>query len=220
MVDVALAAQRALGRPVRSAWLVERMPIAYDPFLPGRGVDRIVGQAQVAEAGTSAQTPWGAVVKRSEGAGLRGARRERAAYELGIAAGSSGQTLCAPTLFGVDDVPDHVELWLEELLDEHAGQWPLERFGLAAEHIARWVVEVGGTGRRDGFDSEDAWAERHGQPERVLEALDQLEIMRSAPAAGGIMAELGDDPNTGHRCAAREQAALSTAEGARWDRGF
>jgi hypothetical protein len=44
-----------------------------------------------------------------------------------------------------------------------------------------------------GFDSEDAWAERHGQPDRLSGAVDTLQRLRALPAAEELMASFGDD---------------------------
>jgi len=179
----------ALGRPVLSANITTRAPIVYDPFLPGRAVDRLTGTAVVAAGEV---TTWTAIVKRTTGAGLRAASRELAAYRHGVAAHRSDDALGAPALLGFDQGPGHVELWLEELNDEHAGRWPSSRYSLAAAHIARWDVAMS-KARVVGVDVDDAWAQRHGQPHRVAEAVGKLTVLRRDPAADEVMALLDDD---------------------------
>ena len=189
-VDLVAAAARALGRTVRDAVLTERREIAYDPYLAGRVVERARGTAILADG---ADARWSAVVKRTRGAGLRAARRELAVYRSGLASAGPVGALRGPSLLAFDEGPEHVEVWLEDLTDEHGGTWPVERFGRAAAHIAAWDVGAAGTALPDGFDSEDAWAERHGQPERVDEVIAELETFRRAPGADEAMAQL-DDP--------------------------
>lgn len=145
----------------------------------------------MAATGTGAHT-WAAIIKRTSGPGLTAARRELAAYRQGIAAQRSADSLCAPSLFASDQSKDHVELWLELLVDEHGGQWPLHRFGTAARHIAHWDAYVG-QGPIAGFDSADDWAQQHGQPNRVAEAMVTLEDLRAAPASEEVMERLQDD---------------------------
>ena len=87
MVDATLLAQGALDEAVTSATVTSRTPVTYDPFVAGRSVERVLGQARLR---TGAPATWSAVVKRSTGADLRAAERELAAYELGIAADRGG----------------------------------------------------------------------------------------------------------------------------------
>ncbi len=189
MIDPAAAAARALGRPVRSASVDERSPIVYDPYLAGRAVDRIRG---FAEPSDGSRRPWSAVAKRTEGPGLRAARREMAAYRLGLTHPDDDVPFRGPTLLAWHEDADHVEIWLEDLRDEHGGAWSVERFGVAARHIATWVARVRELSMPDDFDSEDAWAERHGQPTRLDEATAQLDAVRGAPNAGELADLLGD----------------------------
>lgn len=167
-----------------------RTPIAYDPFLPGRTVERVSGVA-VDDAGEV--TTWSAIVKRTTGAGLQAAERELAAYRRGIAAHRCPDSLRAPALLASSQRPGHVELWLEALTDEYAGRWPTSRYGLAAQHIARWDAEMSKARPLVGCDVDCGWAERHGQPHRVAEAAGQLMALRREPAAAELMAELDDD---------------------------
>jgi aminoglycoside phosphotransferase (APT) family kinase protein len=96
-------------------------------------------------------------------------------------------------LLAADEGRDHVEIWLEELRDEHDGKWPVERFGVAAGHIAFFDAWAIARPLPDDFDSEDAWAERHGQPERVEEALAELDRLRNAAGAASVMEVVEDD---------------------------
>lgn len=189
MADPALLAEAALGLTVTSAWITSRTPVAYDPFLAGRGIHRVTGGARLGSGGVAA---WGAIVKQSAGTGLRASERELAAYVLGIAAARSDDTLGAPRLLATARRPGSVELWLEDLHDEYDGAWPPDRYGSAARHIARWDADLHNAGRLTGFDYEDAWAERHGQPQRVAEGLAQLAAIRSHSEAEALMELLND----------------------------
>jgi hypothetical protein len=189
VIDPAAAAERALGRSVRSASIDERSPIVYDPYLPGRAVDRIRG---FAESSDGSRRPWSAVAKRTDGPGLRAARRELAAYRLGLTRPADDVPFRGPTLLTWHADAEHVEIWLEDLRDEHDGTWAVERFGVAARHIAAWVAAVRELSTPDDFDSEDAWAERHGQPTRLDEARAQLGAFRGAPNAEALADLLRD----------------------------
>jgi hypothetical protein len=188
-VDAIEVAQAALGRPLRSAAVTEREPVTYDPFLAGREVVRVVGVAEPANGGG---VEWRAIVKRTGGPGLRAARRELASYRLGLADPDPVHGLRAPKLLAWDEGSEHVEIWLEDLRDELFGEWPVERFGLAARHVATFDAQTARRPLPEGFDSEDAWAERHGQPERVPEALTRLDALRRAPGATRVMGALDD----------------------------
>ena len=189
-VEARLVAEAALRREVRSATITDREPVAYDPFLAGRSVERIGGLGTTA-AGTS--LAWSAIVKRTSGPGLRAGRRELAAYQHGIAAATSPGSMSAPALLAVDQGESHVEVWLEELRDDYHGRWPNTRYGIAARHIATWDADTHRRPPVTGFDSEDAWAERHGQPHRLTEALATLGRLRGTAGADDAMAALDDD---------------------------
>ena len=189
-IDPAVAAGAALRRPVRSAEVARWTPIEYDPFVAGRAIWRVVGSAVLARG---ERVPWRAIVKRTEGAAHRAAARELDAYQTGIADAHPPSGLRAPGLLAWREAGDTVEIWLEHLVDEHDGRWPLERFGTAARHIALADVRAGQLDVPAGFDSEDAWAERHGQPERIPDALDRLSAVRGHAAAEAL-AVLIDDP--------------------------
>jgi hypothetical protein len=185
-----VVAGAALGRDVRWAEITNRISIVYDPFLPGRSIERVTGSAGSARGATHS---WTAIVKRTEGPGLRAARRELDAYRLGIADPSAPSALRAPRLLAWNETSELVELWLEVLIDEHAGRWSNERFGVAATHIATADVRARTLDVPDTFDSEDAWAERHGQPHRLDEAIQELDRVRGAADASNLAAAI-DDP--------------------------
>lgn len=189
MIDPSAAAELALGLPVRTAWVVERSAIAYDPYLPGRAVDRIRG---VAETTDGSRNPWSAVAKCTSGPGLRAARRELAAYRLGLTQPADGVPFRGPTLLASENEDDRVEIWLEDVADEHGGTWSVERFGVAARHIGAWVARAREVAVPSDLDSEDAWAERHGQPTRLDEATTRLDALKGAPNADELAARLGD----------------------------
>src|SRR4051812_28131729 len=85
-VDPAGLAAVVTGLRVGNAAVADRRAIAYDPFLPGRRVELVTGSATVARGRV---VPWRAIVKTTSGPGLSDARRELAAYRLGIAAPST-----------------------------------------------------------------------------------------------------------------------------------
>jgi hypothetical protein len=109
-----------------------------------------------------------------------------------VATASPETGLRAPALLGRQETADHAEIWLEELRDELGGEWPPSRFGLAAREIARWDARMRRTGLPAGFDTEDAWAERHGQPDGLDEALARLDGYRRAPEAAALMTAMAD----------------------------
>ena len=207
-VNPLVAATAVLRRPVVTASVVSSQPVAYDPYLPGRRVDLVHGRAEF--AATDAAT-WTAVVKRTTGVGIRAARRELAAYRDGIAPSVTRVGLRAPTLVAWDEGTDQVELWLEALSDEYGGQWPTARFELAARHIGEWDAHASQRPLPAGFDAEDAWAERHGQPERVPDAIERLDLLCRAATADRLMGLL-DDPGF------RRTGALIASTQARIDR--
>jgi hypothetical protein len=205
--DPCAVAQAVHSRAIVSARITARTPIVYDPYLAGRLVERVTGIAETVDGDT---VPWGAIVKRTTGVGLRAARRELAAYREGIAGPASANGLRAPSLLGCNASKEHVELWLEVLADEYGGRWPTARFGLAARHIAAWDAATSKAPPIPGFDSEDAWAERHGQPHRLSQAVGELHDYRTGAAAE--LMRLLDDPGF------RRAQALITSTPTRIDR--
>jgi hypothetical protein len=189
-VEPGTVVESIFGRCLGAASVTARTPIPYDPYLPGRSVDRIFG---IAEVGADSPAAWSAIVKRTTGPGLRAAKRELAAYRDGVTGGENASGLRAPALLAWDEGEDHVELWLEVLQDEYDGIWPAARFGIAARHIGEWDALTSLAPPVPGFDSEDAWAERHGQPHRLGEAIEELRSFRNAAAAEDLMRLLDDD---------------------------
>jgi hypothetical protein len=211
-VDVAAV---LTGRRLLAATVLERRSLEYDPYLAGRDVRFVTGSATLPNGSL---IPWQAIVKTTTGRGVRDARRELAAYRLGIASSGAGTGLRAPRLLGWHDEDDRVEVWLEVLRDVDGGDWALDRFLAAARAIARADARWLRVAVPDAFDSQDAWAERHGQPERLTEALDDLEAHRRRDHADVLMAKLGDPgfartealiATTAHRIA--ELASFPTA---------
>ena len=188
-VDPTAAAAAATARPVAAASILTRTEIAYDPYLPGRTVELVMGRASTPGG---AVVPWSAVVKRTTGPGLRPARRELAAYRDGVAEPSPPAGLRAPRLLAWTDRPAEVEVWLDRLIDVHAGAWAVERFAVAARHIALWNATAAARPLPPGFDSEDAWAERHGQPHRLDEGASRLTTLGARAGAADVMRLLAD----------------------------
>jgi thiamine kinase-like enzyme len=85
-----------------------------------------------------------------------------------------------------------VELWLEEIRDHYNGRWPIMRFGVAARHISLRNASLIAN-PIEGFSGETSWAEQHGQPHRIAEVLDRLEILRKQHGAEELMSHLEDD---------------------------
>jgi len=189
-VDLEAVANAAVGRPVGRSSVTDRTEILYDPYVSGRVVERVVGTA---ETSSRERVGWSAIVKRTTGPAVRAARRELMAYRTRLAASDVDRALRAPALLAWDDTDGSVELWLEAVSDRHAGTWPVEAFARAASHIGAWDAAVGENRSPDDFDWEDAWAERHGQPERVAAVVDELDELRRMEVAGPVMREL-DDP--------------------------
>lgn len=188
-IDPAAVARAALERPVVTARVTTRVAIAYDPYLAGRVVERVTGGAEMPDGEPAG---WTAIVKRTEGPGLQAGRRELAAYRHGIASAEGRPGLRAPRLLAWQDEASEVEVWLEEVRDAHNGQWPVSRFEVAARHIAVWDARAGNSPLPAGFDSEDAWAERHGQPHRLHEALAELDALADSPSSDEAAAQLAD----------------------------
>ncbi len=64
-------------------------------------------------------------------------RREARLYQSDLLARLPAG-LAAPRFYGLSERPGDVcWLWLEEIADEFGGQWPAERYGLAARHLGR-----------------------------------------------------------------------------------
>src|SRR4051812_7173102 len=99
-VDPVAVAEAATGRRVVTADVGARIPIAYDPYLPGRVVERITGMATLRDSGPA---EWAAVVKRTTGPGLQAARRELGAYRIGLADPEPVGGLRAPALLASDE---------------------------------------------------------------------------------------------------------------------
>jgi hypothetical protein len=188
-IDPVDVARTTLERPVVAARVATRVAIVYDPYLAGRVLERVTG---VAETPEGEPVTWTAIVKRTQGAGLQAGRRELAAYRHGIASAAGGPGLRAPKLLAWQNEASEVEVWLEEVGDAYNGQWPVSQFEVVARHIAAWDARAGDIPVPAGFDSEDAWAERHGQPHRLHEALAELETFSTSPAANEAGARLGD----------------------------
>jgi hypothetical protein len=188
-VDLRAVAEAALRRPVSRSAVTARREIVYDPYVSGRVVERVVATAEMP---STEPIEWTAIVKRTTGVAVRAARRELMAYRTGLAASARADGLRAPALLAWDDRDGSVELWLEAVTDRHAGTWPVEAFTRSASHIATWDAAVGENHSPDDFDWEDAWAERHGQPERVTAVVDELDELRRMEPARPLMRELRD----------------------------
>src|SRR5829696_2643929 len=104
-IDPVRAARLLFPGRVVSARVTSRTPIAYDPYLAGRKVERVIGLAELADG---VEARWAAVAKVTTGAGIRSARRELAAYRDGIAPVREVTGLRAPALLGWTDEHERV----------------------------------------------------------------------------------------------------------------
>lgn len=65
-------------------------------------------------------------------------KREYHIYQSGLLTGLPAG-VCAPRCYGLVSRPGDVcWMWIEEIRDEYNGQWPLERYRLAARHLGRF----------------------------------------------------------------------------------
>jgi hypothetical protein len=104
------------------------------------GVYRLAGNACVGET----VWPWSVVLKIS--ASAAGAApdtweyppREAFVYRSDLLEGLPS-SLIAPRCYAVEEGPDGTtRMWLEDVVDEHPGQWPPERHAIAAAHLGRF----------------------------------------------------------------------------------
>jgi hypothetical protein len=62
-------------------------------------------------------------------------QREPLIYQTDLLSDLPG-AMAAPRCFGITEQPnERAWLWLEDISDQHGGQWPLARYGLAAWHL-------------------------------------------------------------------------------------
>jgi hypothetical protein len=138
----------ALGRPRAELVSWDVAAVEYPNFSFGaRAVHRVSGRAR--DGG--ADVPWSIIVKtfalpppeaEAEANDIPSDyaywKREPLAFDSGVLAGLTGG-LRAPDCYGVDWRGDETAwVWLEELSDDLADAWPVERYGLAARHLGEF----------------------------------------------------------------------------------
>jgi hypothetical protein len=65
-------------------------------------------------------------------------QREPLIYQAGLLSNLPGG-IVAPKCFGITEQPnERVWLWLEDIADQYGRQWPLARYGLAAQHLGKF----------------------------------------------------------------------------------
>lgn len=193
-----------------------RVPIAYDPYLPGRSVERVTGVAHT----RAGEAPWAAIVKITAApaadtdpeiaARMRtartAARRELDAYRSGLlvtsAAPFRGPRLLAASASAEPGVP--IELWLEDIVDEMPGHWPPERFVIAARHLGAFNGSHPVTDFQAMPSLHWDWRSHHAQPAFVARALDELAELATG-ADGRLIQALGP------RFIARTRRLIETA---------
>lgn len=180
-------------------WSVERM---------GGGVSEVIGQSDglqrcsgvvVTAAG---REPWSAVVKtlrrnELEIGGMRPDvddphdvqywRREADAFESGVL-GDLGGGLAAPLCYRIDELTDHVVLWMEEIEAEDDVPWTIERYWVAARDLG--VLNGHFAGRVPA--EVRPWASRGRLHDWMIHAADGIRRMASEPRAGLLGAWLSD----------------------------
>lgn len=98
------------------------------------GVYRIRGQAQ----GRHETMAWSLILKALHAPPGSNKRREVLAYQSGLLDDLPGD-LVAPSYFGTIEYPDdEVWLWLEDIPEAYSTGWPLDRYGLAAQHLGQF----------------------------------------------------------------------------------
>ncbi len=112
------------------------------------GLYRFSGTAHV--DGTA--RPWSAVLKVVQVAAVPGAtftvnrdpsaptywKREPELFRDGVLGGITGN-LIPPRCYGVAEPDDDAAwIWLEEIVEDEADDWPLARYGLAARHLGQF----------------------------------------------------------------------------------
>ena len=117
------------------------------------GAGMLAGKNSVHRFGGSARVgdrtlPWSAVLKLvgAPSGSTTGVgdpthadywRRELLAFESGLL-DELPSGMAAPRCFGVDERPEGVRIWMEEVSDTVGPQWPLRRFAIAARHLGRF----------------------------------------------------------------------------------
>jgi hypothetical protein len=134
--------QRALGRPTIKVieWDVQQLHGGYGGGVFASTVYRFTGQGCDKDQTVS----WSLILKTfspvdtTDPSSAYFQHREAQAYRSGWLDDLPGG-LVAPDCFGVVEFPaGGAWVWLEEVVDDYGGSWPLERFGLAARHLGQF----------------------------------------------------------------------------------
>lgn len=98
-------------------------------------VYRLTGTARVGEV----TRPWSLILKALARPAdpAEGWDREIAAFRSGLL-DDLPVGLAAPRCFAIEERPEVVWLWQEDVAEEATGRWPLARFALAARHLGRF----------------------------------------------------------------------------------
>jgi len=131
--------QRALGQPTIQVieWDVQQIHGGIGGGVFASAVYCLTGQGRDQD-----QTiPWSLILKTFSPRDAADPRspyypqREAEAYKSGWLDDLPGG-LAAPACYGVVEYPDgETWVWLEQVVDDFGGRWPLERYGLAARHL-------------------------------------------------------------------------------------
>jgi hypothetical protein len=134
--EVQTIARAVLAEP--DALLLEARvaPLAYDVYLPGRSLERVVGRARV----RGEELEWSVIRKRTGSAAeappalIERARREARVYGSGLL--DDLGALRAPRAHRIEVAEDGaVVMWLEDVRDDAPGPWSPVTFARAAEAL-------------------------------------------------------------------------------------
>jgi hypothetical protein len=159
-------------------------PVAYDAYLPGRTVTRVVAHARSRgrDVEWSAIRKWTDAPSRTPTAPSERAHREALAYRSGWL--DRVGDLRMPEAFDVElDADGEVTLWLEDVRDREPGPWPLESFGVAARALGHF----NGVSSRRAIPTDDwlvgDWAARQSEPVDLPVVLAELGRQAARPVA-------------------------------------
>lgn len=174
--------RRALCREAAELLDWRWSPIAHDMYLSGRTLARFTGEAVV----DGNVVPWSIVLKKTgparEADGARGewGAREALAYRSGLLADIPGELAVPRALTVTEDAHACIWLWLEDVVDQFGGAWPLAQYGRAARALGQFNgAYLAGRPLPDYPWLMPSWAEHHSALQTIPAALPQIEALAS-----------------------------------------
>jgi hypothetical protein len=148
MAQLAAIDQATLTPLVQSALGSETAEVVdweFEPIYGGIGVGTAIYRFTGEGRDQGQEVPWSLILKelRPEGgsddiSAWNYFKREAEAYQSAWLADLPGG-LAAPSCFGALDHPDGAcWMWLEDIRDMFASQWPLEQYGVVARHLGQF----------------------------------------------------------------------------------